>query len=230
MTFKASTSLAKGLETAEGLGKSRLPTPRQSLQLEAPCTLQRLREGWRLMGLLLGVVDRIWPCKNGQWPPARTFDAFKDYVCITTFMTMAGHEWQKCQSDLCTTCNLHRGGTGDQTYASHHMKGRAVLLGTILWAWAYRHLRTGPRAEWYPTDPPIAASPRASLKAPVPPQPPQPLPATQPVSCFRHSCNETSAGFGTETATGSPYCAINHPKWTSKREKVMKIRNQQPNV
>ena len=43
------------------------------------------------MGLLLGVVDRIWSCKNAQWPPARTFDAFKDYVCITTFMTMAGH-------------------------------------------------------------------------------------------------------------------------------------------
>ena len=125
MTFKASTSLAKGVETAQGLGKSRLPTPRQSLRLEAPCTLQRFREGWRLMGLLLGVVDRIWPCKNGQWPPVRTFDAFKDYVCITTFMTMAGHERQKCQNDLCTTCNLHR-GAGDQT--TRHITWKAELL------------------------------------------------------------------------------------------------------
>ena len=151
----------------------------------------------------------MWPVKNAS---VRTFDAFKGYVCITPFMTMdRSAKTIYASMILCTTYNLHTGGTGDQAYASHHTKDRAaVLVGKILQPWAYRHLRTGPTEEWYRTDPRIASSPRTNLKSPLPPQlpqPPQPLPAKQPVSCFRHSCNRTSAGFRTDMASGSPYCA-----------------------
>ena len=135
-----------------------------------------------------------------------TYDAFKGYVCITTFMTMTTINDGSVET-ISVPFTVYI-GKEPVIKPTRHMKGKAaVLLGTILQPWAYRHLRTGPRAEWYRTDPSIASSPRASLKAPVPPQLPQSRPAKQPVSCFRHSCNETSAGFGSEMAPGSSYSA-----------------------